>query len=307
MELKTHDINNRRLPYVRVSTGKRITPQDRDIEIFECLQTHGILSSRYLYDLTKHIAKDETGLKKRLGDLFHEANTAHGGPYLDRWGDGLRAETSFYQLTDRAIQVLKDYDLRQPVVHDGWWKHQAMTAAITASIDLACREKGFTFIRQDQIAAELRVKTDHGPLVPDALFGIRYGDGARYFALEADRASEDMDTIEGKVLKYRDLIGNTHFKKAYNIPNLICLIITTNSGRVKNILKRIEQNCKGSEGPGSNYILVSHIPYFYNIPKYADPRLKRSALDVPVMDDLMTRPYQRAGRSDFFIDNPARQ
>ncbi len=68
----------------RQPTGKRITPQERDLIWFEKLHQHGPLSSTYLHGFTKHLRRNEKRARDRLTDLFHETNTPQNGAYLDR-------------------------------------------------------------------------------------------------------------------------------------------------------------------------------------------------------------------------------
>lgn len=91
----------------------------------------------------------------------------------------------------------------------GPWLHRFMTACITASIELATLARNdLSYIPQSAILAranaELRcpvIITDPATgkrmiraLIPDAVFGLRYqlsaGDRLRFFAVEADRATE---------------------------------------------------------------------------------------------------------------------
>jgi hypothetical protein len=84
-----------------------------------------------------------------------------------------------------------------------------MTACITASIELACIARGtITYIPQSRILARADATLRHPvtitdpatkrqmtkDLIPDALFGLQYhtpkGDRFRFFAVEADRATE---------------------------------------------------------------------------------------------------------------------
>ena len=88
-----------------------------------------------------------------------------------------------------------------------------MTSCITASIELATLERNdLTYIPQSEILARAAVELRHPvtitdpetkwtgekDLIPDALFGLRYhtenGDRFRFFAVEADRATEPTTT-----------------------------------------------------------------------------------------------------------------
>ena len=107
------DSLSRRLRHERQSTGKRITPTEADILTFEVLHRHGPLPSTYIHEFTKHLRRSEARTKDRLGSLYHEDNTPHGGPYLDRpWRQwqtmDARYQPAVAQLSLHAEQVLRD-------------------------------------------------------------------------------------------------------------------------------------------------------------------------------------------------------
>ncbi len=83
---------------------------------------------------------------------------------------------------------------------NGPYLHRFMTACITASIELACRDHGFKYLSQADIFGHRKcppelAEAEHplglpcgdGIIIPDQLFGIDYGGKFRFFALEADR------------------------------------------------------------------------------------------------------------------------
>ena len=78
------DTLDRRKRLSPISTGKRVTPQDRDILWFEKLAEHGPLPSSFLLAFAANMRKCEKRARERLTDLFNEDNTPDGGPYLVR-------------------------------------------------------------------------------------------------------------------------------------------------------------------------------------------------------------------------------
>src|ERR1700733_4624043 len=105
----------RRLRYARQSTGKRVTATDRDLLWFQKIQQHGPLPSNYLLQFSYHLCRSGTRALERLGDLYHESNTPHGGPYLDRpkkqWSAISKFERTVYDLAPAANQVLREQGL----------------------------------------------------------------------------------------------------------------------------------------------------------------------------------------------------
>jgi hypothetical protein len=161
-----------------------------------------------------HVSKKRAS--ERLRDLFHEDNTPDGGAYLVRPPQQFRTIDSrynqlVYDLAPAGLKALKrsGVDVMQYSAPSGPWLHRFMTACITASIELTCLNRDdISYIPQSQILTRagttLRCPvTIIDPatnrqmtkgLIPDALFGLQYhtsnGDRFRFFAVEADRATE---------------------------------------------------------------------------------------------------------------------
>ena len=246
------------------STGKRICLTQRDILIFQALERHGILPANYLYAFAKSAAGNSKGHQQRLTDLYHEDNTAHGGSYLIRphqqWASPhARYQAISYELSSHGVQALRDSGILQQsfVPPSGPFTHRAMTACITASIDLACQAAGLRYIAQGDILRRanastaknsLALSTWHGTIIPDQLFGIDYGGTYRFFALEADRSTESLASqkhqarsFEAKLLAYVDILEQETFRRAWGIPMLYVAIVTTSERHKENMLRIIKR------------------------------------------------------------------
>lgn len=215
--MKEHnDQLGRRSRIVATSTGRRVSPTKRDLLWFEKLAEHGPLPSSFLLAYAKYSHASEKRATERLGDLFHEDNTPDGGSYLTRPVQQFRTIDSRYnQLVHdlapagwRALQR-SGFDIERCTAPSGPWLHRHMTACITASIELATLERdNVSYIPQSAIlkrantalrypvfiidpATKRQMAKD---IIPDALFGLQYhtpsGDRFRFFAVEADRATE---------------------------------------------------------------------------------------------------------------------
>jgi hypothetical protein len=90
------DTLGRRSRLIAQSTGKRVTPKERDLLWFQKLREHGPLPSSFLLDYAKNSHRSEKRAKERLTDLFNEDNTPHGGPYLSRPPQQFRTIDSRY-------------------------------------------------------------------------------------------------------------------------------------------------------------------------------------------------------------------
>jgi Replication-relaxation len=214
--LNDSDTLGRRSRIAAHSTGKRASPTARDLRWFAALAEHGPLPSSFLLAFTAGSHTSEKRARERLTDLFHEDNTPDGGPYLMRPPQQFRTLDSrynqlVYDLAPAGWRALECSELgaMKQAAPSGPWLHRFMTSCITASVELATLARGdLSYIPQTAMlarsGAELRFPvTIADPatgyrftkdLIPDALFGLRYhtpeGDRFRFFAVEADRATE---------------------------------------------------------------------------------------------------------------------
>lgn len=317
------DLLQRRLPWAGpVSTGRMVVPQERDILYFEAIQRHGPLPSTYLYELTKHLASNYNQHQKRLTLLANEERTPHGGRYLDRpWQQfqtvNARSNPVVAELTPAATALLRERGTatRYAVPPGGPSVHRFMTAAITASIELAARDAGVGFIDQEAIlrrhscpeatraarnplAIALRAG---GVLIPDQLFGLEYPgpDGKpryRFFALEADRGTEpirprdlERSSIARKLAGYLEARQTSAFHERFGIPNLLVLTVTTSATRIDSMLALLG-TLTGASPEGAAGMLFKSRPEF-----------GRYWQSPPVMGDLFTDPWTRT-TAPFAID-----
>ncbi len=210
------DTLGRRSRLRTTSTGKRVSPTERDLLWFAKLAEHGPLPTSFLLAFMGLSHRNERRARERLCNLFHEDNTPDGGPYLIRPPQQFRTIDSrynqlVYDLAPAGWRALQrtSVDIAQYSAPSGPWLHRFMTACITASIELTCiKRNDITYIPQSRIlkraGTTLRCPvTFSDPVtnrqmtkdfIPDALFGLQYhtpdGDRFRFFAVEADRATE---------------------------------------------------------------------------------------------------------------------
>jgi hypothetical protein len=268
--LENTDALGRRSRIAATSTGKRLTPTSRDILWFAKLAEHGPLPSSFLLAYAKHSHASEKRATERLGDLFHEDNTPDSGPYLTRPVQQFRTIDSrynqlVYDLAPAGWQALQrnGIDTKQHRAPSGPWLHRFMTASITASIELATMEREYvTYIPQSAILARahktLRFPVSiicpatHRPLtrdiIPDALFGLQYhtpnGDRFRFFAVEADRATEPATTSNfnrksalRSLLQYQVYVEEGLYKEHLKLTApLLVLQVVTEEKRMKQLV-----------------------------------------------------------------------
>jgi hypothetical protein len=209
------DTLGRRARVLAQPTGKRVTPTDRDLRWFAALAKHGPLPTSFLLAFSWDSHASVKRARERLTDLFHEDNTPGNGAYL------IRPPQQFRTIDSRYNQLV--YDLSPAGWHalersgisvkgaapSGPWLHRFMTSCTTASVELATLGRDdLSYIPQSAILARAGAELRHSVtiadpdtgyrfekcLIPDALFGLKYrtaaGDRFRFFAVEADRATE---------------------------------------------------------------------------------------------------------------------
>lgn len=295
--------------------------QPRDLVIFEAIQRHGPLSSRYLFEFTRDRWTDPFGFSKRLLALYR--NNFIDRP-LEVNPTNVHDDFKVYILKPKAEDALAVagtlYEFPQPTKQG--YEHQMMTGAITASIDLECRKiPGYRFIDREEIMrnAPDTTKRSKRPFAipaqvqrwtkiagkrtletsrknwcePDDVFGIEYGPKSRrYFALEADRGTEnitrpdiDDNSIERKGLAYHDILKKGMFEKHFGVAKMYPTFITVSATRARNMLTKLEE----VSPEYSDLYLAKWLPGFELYQK-----------TPPLFPQLFTDPYERIG-TPFFI------
>lgn len=261
---------NRRSRLRAVSTGKRVSPTERDLLWFAKLTEHGPLPSSFLLEYCKATHSSQKRAKDRLTDLFHEDNTAHNGPYLIRPLQQFRTLDSrynqlVYDVTKASQKALDTAGLERKAGNTsaGPWVHRLMVGCITASIEIETLNRtDVSYIPHSQIlervGTDLRYPTTitepsgatyAKDLIPDAVFGLQYhtskGNRFRFFMVEADRATEPATTknfnrksVLRNILQYRDYIENEGYKRHLDLTApMLVLNICTDTTRTAKMLQ----------------------------------------------------------------------
>lgn len=293
----------------------------RDLLTFELIQRHGPLSSRYLFQLTKSEGQDWTGYQKRLLALTKDG-------YLDRPpkvnNPHIHDDFFVYVLTEDSRRALasigKLYQFARPV--GGGYEHQMMTAAATASVELECRDIRFldqeaiiqaspaetqrarnplaipsTISRTTKVRGSATTQKSDRPTVPDQIFGIEYWPGKRrYFLIEADRGTEsqrradlDENSIERKILCYRDILKRRTFFKHFGVEKMFLLFLTVSAGRVENMKALVRELAPE----------YAHLFLFKAVPGF-----ELYQRTPPLLPELWNEPWDRADHEPFAINEP---
>lgn len=285
---------------VRSARNASLHLTERDLLTLEVLQG-GPLSSLYLHEFTKDLAKDSCDHRKRLRMLFDLG-------YIDRpkglnnelvWGD-----FAVYSLDEKGKEALGDRinefaPLPAASVHNFW------NATIMANLRLNIP----SFLSAEDIlkgkSCPDETKRDRRPLAightePDDLFGIEYAEGYRFFAVETDMASENYenaDTTRKSTLRmieqYAEILETGAAKERFGIPNFFVLIFTPRESRTQHIMDQTQQVYGG---PCRN-ILFKTVPEMQS----------RPFRTAPLLPEIAATPFLRAGCDPFDILNPERQ
>lgn len=313
------DALGRRKRHIPQSTGKRVTPQQRDMLWFHKLLEHGPLPSSFLLAYGKSSHKSEKRAKERLTDLFNEDKTPDEGAYLSRPPQQFRTYNAgynqlVYDVTKHSLKALdrNDADCLAGNTNAGPWLHRHMVACITASIELAALERDdVSYISQQQIlhraSAELRAATTvvepsgvkyTKDLMPDALFGLQYhtdqGSRFRFFVIEADRSTEpatsknfNRKSLLRTFLQYQDYIENGLYREHLGLSSpLLVLNVVKDQKRLDQLLRLTSQEI----GDGCSYQLFQVWDAFGEVFVPPQPNF-----------ELLEKPWQRISGWTFEI------
>ncbi|MEM7243586.1 MAG: hypothetical protein AAF429_15520 [Pseudomonadota bacterium] len=271
---KQKDSLGRRASDKRQSSGKQLRLTDQDRLWLQKLHQHGPLPTSYLLAYTQHLRASEKRQSERLGDLFHEETTKHGGAYIDRPPQQFATHKAGYnqlvhQVSKSGLKALKEVDLEhQANTHKGPWVHKHMVACITASIELATLARpDVSFIAQhdilDRAKASLTIPLKiaepgsaqfrRKDLTPDGLFGLAYhtndGDRFRFFVLEADRSTEPVTSsnwnrksFQRHLAQYEALITEGAYRDHFKLTApLLVLNVVPDQARIDLMLRATER------------------------------------------------------------------
>ena len=305
----------------RASTGKRVTLQPRDWLWLKKVNEHGPLASSFLLAYAKNLGKSEKRAKERLADLFHEDNTAHGGPYLTRPPQQFHTLDSRYNqlvygLSKAGERALKENDLWRPTNASvsGPWLHSFMVSSVTASIELAVNERDdLRYIPQADILERAETTLAYPveivdpatkrkvtkALKSDALLGLEYksdmGSRYRFFVIEADRATEPLTSTnfnrKSAMRSYRQyqsyVEGGAYRNHLKLTAPLLVLNISNSEARTERLMRALVME----SAVGNPYMLFSCWENF------------GTPFKLPVPNaGLLYGSWLRAGRSSCMID-----
>ena len=305
------------------STGKRVSPTSRDLLWLHKLAEHGPLPSSFLLAFSQGSHASEKRARERLTDLFHEDNTPDGGPYLVRPPQQFRTLDSrynqlVYDLAPAGWRALErgGMDATTCAAPSGPWLHRFMTSCITASIELATLARDdISYIPQSAILARAGVELRYSvtiadpatsyrfakDLIPDALFGLCYhtdqGDRFRFFAVEADRATEpttssnwNRKSFERNLQQYEAYVADGAYRDHLGLTApLLVLNVLSDEQRTQRIVDFTAKRYP----KGNAFMLFQAWPDFGPVFRPPEPNL-----------ELLLSEWARGGTAPFRIGAP---
>lgn len=232
----------------------RIEISDSDLAVFEALHRHGPLPTHYLFRFSGH--QSFNTFQHRLTKLYNGTGAAS---YLVRPPQQFasfhaRYQHMVYDLSDAAKALLRERGKLSPfLLRSDPFLHRLMSACVGASIELACRN--LRYIPRAEVLTRkgnpmelpLSRRVEKGRLVPDDLFGLKWDNTVRFFAVEIDRNTESIArrkpgsiTFKEKLLCYIDAIRNQVYHEQWGIRNLSVLTVTTNGAHARGLERCVQ-------------------------------------------------------------------
>lgn len=249
---------------------KNFKPGPRHVKWMQFLNLHGPLSTEYLHEYTIADGAYRNRTIKTLRRLFR------GGMIyrpIDQF-DFVDQQVNFdiYDISEKGKQYLIDRDLWVDAVRpSGSFRHQFMTATITATIHIMCERAGYRYIPPHEYLANVvppvghdpkkpfnKLKIEHIPfrwsdgatyrksVIPDSVFAIDYGDNSFIaYALEADRNTEptrphspDRKSDIRSIRQYAHLIGEKRYRDHFKRNAMMMLLyVTVSRGKLDQVMK----------------------------------------------------------------------
>jgi len=286
----------------------------RDLEYLYRLFIHGPLSSSMLHQLVSPGVRP-LQTTERLKIMRRKPNCLVEVPKQLRLSYNANYQHLTYKITSAGVQVLALKGCVSTEVADLWFRlqqnyrtfhHDALTAYITASIELGGRDAGITFFGWDYIFTHPKTpeatKQSDNPLrisykldgkekalVPDALFVIETPDGKTCFALEADMHNEPIVTHElnrssygNKLAGYLAIFKDDLYRSHYGIPNMQVLNVTVSDIHMRNIMKHLKR------------ISTKTRPFLFK----ALPSMSKYENKPTISGHILTTEWQRVGHEN---------
>ena len=247
----------------------------RDFAYLRALFIHGVLSNEMLHALVC-AEGNQRATTDRMFLLRNPPNDFVLRPKAQENSKSANYTSLSYEISPKGVEALVDGGVISFVDLVLWQKlqsnyrpqhfdHDFATGYILGSIALGARQVGLRFIPWLEVLNRQKCPTEtreaRNPLaipydandgqrhlIPDALFGLEYPDGACFFALETDMGTEQHRdnemknaTIVRKLRAYRQIVRSDIFKTRFGLPSPQVLIVTASVVRMHNMLDTVRR------------------------------------------------------------------
>ena len=289
----------------------------RDLGYLQSLFLHGVLSNEMLHALVCP-ERAQRATTDRMFLLKNPPNDFIVQPKAQEDSKSANYTSLAYEISPKGVEALVDRGVVTYADMILWQKLQAnykpqhfdhdfATGYILGSISLGARQAGLRYIPWVEILGRqkcpIATREASNPfaipydasdaqrhLIPDALFGVEYGNGACFFALETDMGTEqhrDSEiknaTIVRKLRGYQQIVRGDAFKARYGLPSPQILMATTSVVRMHNMLDTAARlSALDPHWPSRRF-------QFKAIPNLA----RRNRSHLPPTGHLLTDPWHR--------------
>lgn len=244
------------------------TLQLRDLDILRQYARYRFLTLDLLHLL---VGGNKIALRKRICDLKHQGFLIRTEAQY-RYA-GWLARSRVHEISDAGRKLLEQSGIEEHMVSFVFrgahalnnLLHSLYLISILVGIEVGAKEQGCRLIPWTEILAKAPDKTrklshphklpagKKQTIIPDAIFGILYPQGAKFYALEADMGTEPIErshmrtsSFLRKVKQYREVIENRTFASHLGLKYLQVLTVTKREN-INGMLNLLEK--------GNNYML----------------------------------------------------
>ena len=270
---------------------------------------------------------------RRLRRMHSQPNAILDWPEQQKAAYNANYRPRIFSLNPKGLALLVDtgaltpeaarwYEARRRAEHRPEFEHELMVDVIGALIELSANRRSLALASWPDILAKAPARTrsmakplsmpvaishrfeNHRKsidttITPDALFGLGYGHGWRFFALEADRATETIrpsaafrNSYLRKLLGYQEILARHVYQEQFGLPKFgfYVLTVTTSEARLESIRALVEEVVARD---WRRFFLFKAVPQFRAFERTPLPTL-----------DLLATPWQRAKGEPLDIGKP---
>ena len=228
-----------------------IQPTARELRWFTHIDRHGPQSSEFLYECTRDTHRCRDTSLRRL-QVLREAGYLCL-PLQQRQIGKADFNPYVYDLTPLGWNVLSHAkDLERHARPTGHWWHGYWVSAVTSAIEIEATRAGLDYIPAARILAiknaQMAIPLGRQKLIPDQIFGIKYPEGYRAFALEMDRGTEPVrsaavrKSLKRSLQQYQEVFKQQLHQRHYGLKcKLAVFWVFTGATRQAQFLKLLDK------------------------------------------------------------------